>query len=210
MLLEVDGVTVHCRFNRRLKNTYLHVEPDGTVVLKSAVKDIKAFRSFVRTKLAWIETQRRHWAVHPVMQLGADILFLGEVVPLSDTALADDTDDTALKWRHRYDRFYRENAEKMLPEKTVHFAEQLQVDVKSIRFRRMKSRWGSCTKDGVITFNTLLLQLPETLIDYTVVHELAHRVHFNHAPAFHALVASVISDEKQCRTIMRYRKPVIY
>ena len=74
----------------------------------------------------------------------------------------------------------------------------------------MKRRWGSCSKQGVITFNTLLMQLPESMIDYTVVHELAHRVHFNHSSDFHALVASVIPHEKSIRREMRYLKAVTY
>lgn len=210
MLFEVDGVTVYCQINRRLKNMYLHVEPGGTVVLKSAVEDMKAFRRFVRSKRAWIETQRNHWAGHPVMQLGTDMLFMGKIVALTGTPLGDGPDDTPLRWRQRYDRYYREKAQEILPAKTSHFAKRLHVDFLSIRFRRMKSRWGSCSKDGVITFNTLLLQLPEALIDYTVAHELAHRVHFNHASAFHTLVASVIPDAKQCRTELRYKIPIVY
>ena len=54
--------------------------------------------------------------------------------------------------------------------------------------RRMKKRWGSCSKDGRILLNTQLVGAPKTCIDYVIVHELCHVVHHNHSKAFYDLL----------------------
>lgn len=209
-MFEVDGITVLHRVNPRMKHAYLQVLSDGSVVLKSNGRDPAALKRFVTSKRAWIEKQRNRRQQAPAMRLGEEILYRGELVPLAQLHGHVFRAQSALALQKSYDRFYRERAEAYLTEQTHRFAVQMGVTFSAIRFRKMKRRWGSCSKDGVITYNTLLMQLPEAMIDYTVVHELAHRVHFNHSAHFHALVAVHIPDEKALRREMRYLKAALY
>mgnify|MGYP002621302946 CR=1 FL=1 len=66
----------------------------------------------------------------------------------------------------------------------------------SITIRDQKTRWGSCTSEGNLNFNWRLIFAPENILDYVVVHELAHRKEMNHSPAFYAVVASVMPEYK--------------
>ena len=70
------------------------------------------------------------------------------------------------------------------------------LEYNSIKYRKMKRRWGSCSSKKVLTFNTELMKLKKELIDYVVVHELAHLKHMNHSKQFHALVDRYLPSSK--------------
>ncbi len=67
-------------------------------------------------------------------------------------------------------------------------SEQIGVTYESIKVRQYKRRWGSCDKQGRLTFNVQLALAPTEIIDYVLVHELCHRVYLNHSREFWQLV----------------------
>ena len=91
------------------------------------------------------------------------------VSPLSPEALAE------LKSR----------AGQVIPERVAHFAPLVGVDYGKITIRCQKTRWGSCSARGNLSFNCLLMLAPPEVLDSVVVHELCHRKHMNHSPAFY-------------------------
>ena len=68
-----------------------------------------------------------------------------------------------------------------------------------ISIREQKTRWGSCSSKGNLNFNWRLIFAPEAVLDYVVVHELAHRKEMNHSPAFYTVVESVLPDYQKAR-----------
>ena len=89
-----------------------------------------------------------------------------------------------------------ERANRIFPERSAFFALRMGVDYGRITIREQKTRWGSCTSEGNLNFNWRLIFAPEKVLDYVVVHELAHRKEMNHSPAFYAVVASVMPEYK--------------
>ena len=85
-------------------------------------------------------------------------------------------------------------AKETLPAKTSFYARQLGISFGRITIRSQHTRWGSCSADGNLSFNCLLMFAPESVQDYVVVHELCHRKHMNHSPAFWAEVEKVLPD----------------
>ena len=74
----------------------------------------------------------------------------------------------------------------------------------TVRFRKMKSRWGSCIpRERILTFNTRLAYTPRECIEYVVVHELAHFAYADHSRNFYSIVESVLPDWKQRRDMIR-------
>lgn len=71
-----------------------------------------------------------------------------------------------------------------------------QVPVKEVKLKYMSTRWGSCSSNGNINLSTRLLFAPDPVIDYVIVHELAHRLEMNHSPRFWNYVADVIPNYK--------------
>jgi hypothetical protein len=74
---------------------------------------------------------------------------------------------------------------------------KMQLKVNKVRFRRMKSRWGSCSADGNISLNTRLRYLPTSLIEYVVFHELAHLVERKHDKNFWNIIIQEFPDYKE-------------
>lgn len=86
-----------------------------------------------------------------------------------------------------------------LQQRVEKFAPIVGVSYSKITIRHQKSRWGSCSSKGGLSFNCLLMLAPEAVRDYVVVHELCHRRQMNHSELFWAEVARVLPEYKQCK-----------
>lgn len=88
-------------------------------------------------------------------------------------------------------------------ERCAHFAERYGFRHRKISIRAQKSRWGSCSRAGNLSFNYKIAALPPRVADYIVVHELCHLAEMNHSKRFWALVARAIPDHKAIRKELR-------
>jgi predicted metal-dependent hydrolase len=82
-------------------------------------------------------------------------------------------------------------------------AEQIGKSVTRVGIRDPKSRWGSCSSKGALSFSWRLVFAPEAVIDYVVAHEVAHLVEMNHGPRFWRLVATLVPDAPSARAWLR-------
>lgn len=92
-----------------------------------------------------------------------------------------------------------ERAKRIFPERTAYFAKRMGVDYGRITIREQKTRWGSCSSKGNLNFNWRLVLLDPELLDYVVVHELAHRREMNHSVAFWKVVEAELPDYRERR-----------
>lgn len=100
-------------------------------------------------------------------------------------------------------QWYRREAERVFAECVAHYTELMKVAPQQIKLSSARTQWGSCTSRGVIRLNWQLVKMPLHLIDYVVVHELAHLVEMNHSEAFWQVVETVCTDYKKCRAELR-------
>ena len=91
-------------------------------------------------------------------------------------------------------KFYRREAEKLIRERMQIWAAQMQLFPNQVKFKNQKTRWGSCSSRGVININWRLIGAPMDVIDYILVHELAHLAHMNHSGAFWGLVQGTLPE----------------
>ena len=100
--------------------------------------------------------------------------------------------------------WYRDRAAKRLPSVVERWWPRLgQGDMPQILVRDQRQRWGSCAPDGTLRFNWRAMMLPPALIEYVVVHELAHLTHRNHSTDFWDLVSKAMPDAQQRRQRLR-------
>lgn len=160
------------------KTLAIQVTSDGQVKVRAPKRMPKStIDRFLTEKEPWILKHTKkasEYAVH-------------EPQPLSDTE------------RRRYIQIARD----IFTVKTAYYASVMHVTYGRISIREQKTRWGSCSSDGNLNYNWRLIFAPEEVLDYVVVHELAHRREMNHSKAFYAIVESVLPDYKQRRQWLR-------
>lgn len=94
---------------------------------------------------------------------------------------------------------YRELARAVIGQRAAYFAAKMGVTFGRISIRAQKTRWGSCSSRGNLNFNWKLILMPAEILDYVVVHELAHRKQMNHSKLFWAEVERVLPDYRERR-----------
>jgi len=97
----------------------------------------------------------------------------------------------------------RKSAHVLAVEKSRYFADKYGFKYGKITIRNQKTRWGSCSKKGNLSFNYRIIFLPPELQNYLVVHELCHIKEFNHSNNFWNLVGKEIIDYKKLRNRLK-------
>ena len=93
----------------------------------------------------------------------------------------------------------RRRAAEAMKTRCSYYAPIMGVSYGTVTVREQKTRWGSCSAKGNLNFNWKLVLMPQEILDYVVVHELAHRIHMDHSAAFWAEVGKILPDYKERR-----------
>ncbi len=97
----------------------------------------------------------------------------------------------------------KRSARTYLTDKTKQYSQIMGLKYGRITITSAKTRFGSCSSKGNISYSYRLMLYPEAAREYVVVHELAHLVHMNHSPAFYALVERYLPDYKSRRKLLK-------
>lgn len=161
------------RKTRRAKRLSVTVGLDGAVAIAAPIRTSdRAIRSFLEEHAEWIAKALIQMEQKDVIRLP------------------------------RTEREYLINkpaARNMLRKMLKQFAPLVGVTFGAVRVKNMRRTWGSCATGGDLNFNYKLVYLPQSLAEYVVVHELCHRLEFNHSKAFWDHVARVLPDWKARR-----------
>ena len=101
------------------------------------------------------------------------------------------------------DKRYRNAARHLFQERVAYYHSHTGGNYTSITIRDQKSRWGSCSSRGTLSFNYRLIFAPPKVLDYVVVHELCHLTHMNHSKDFWNMVAQIMPEYKVYKTWLR-------
>jgi predicted metal-dependent hydrolase len=98
-----------------------------------------------------------------------------------------------------YEKWLRIKGEEIIPRRTEFLARTNNFKVRKISIRNQKTRWGSCSISGALSFNFKLMQFREEVIDYVIIHELCHLAEMNHSRKFWNIVGSIVPEYKSLR-----------
>lgn len=108
------------------------------------------------------------------------------------------------------DKSIKKQAEQLLPQRLEQLSTKYRISYRNSQVKKLKSRWGSCDSNNDIVLNMYLVQLDWSLIDYVIVHELAHTRHKHHQREFWDEVASILPDYKERRKALKEHKTAAF
>ena len=122
-----------------------------------------------------------------------------ERIPVPDTQDQDEASRLAIS----REKALREKALQLFTERLNHFAHRLGLTVPALSLSAARTRWGSCSLKSGIRLNWRLVHFPRHVVDYVVVHELAHLREMNHSPRFWAIVETICPDHHHTRNELK-------
>jgi len=216
-------------FSKR-KTLQISVHPGGRVTVKAPLfLDRAAVDRTVEEKREWILKKLEYFrsvpapAPRPPLGQGSQVPFLGKLFPLdiregkrSGAVMGEGALRVTLRkgaepetsLRGILNRWYSARAAEEFPlamKRCLPKCSSFLKDEPPLRIRTMRSRWGSCTRKGVVTLNTLLVKTSLATIDYVLLHELCHTVHPDHGKGFYSLLENILPEWKDRRKELRER-----
>ncbi len=193
---------------KSLKHSYIRVDKNSNIIVKTPKSSTAFVENLLLEKEMWIRKQLVKIEAKPIIKISLEdeVMLYGEIYSidskevsylrdlLNNIKIKDDT-----KVLKSYDKFYLSISKEYLTSRVEYYSTLMSLTFSELKFRKMKSRWGSCNSNRVITLNTNLMKVKKEYIDYVVVHELAHLVHMNHSREFHNLVDIYIQNSKIIR-----------
>jgi predicted metal-dependent hydrolase len=202
--------------NRRARRYILRVDEAGVAkVTIPRAGSMQEARAFVRRNLAWLERQRylrlkeesrsrRAW------QDGSTILLRGDQVVLTVMRAPEGTfvrfatemlrvPDGAVDLRPHVESYLRRIAVDRLVPRLRELALRHDLTLGRVTIRNARTRWGSCSSRGTIALSWRLIQMPDPVSDYVLLHELMHLREPNHSPRFWRLVEQVCPHHRDAR-----------
>ncbi len=198
----LDGVEFAIKHTKRknMKRMILRVHNKHVITLSTNRVSAKRCRDFILESKDWILDQ--HIKIQEPFCEGSKLYYLARSYTICHHKKPLHINDRKIyldpcRAKKQSDDLYKSAAKAHIPARLEFWQKKMGLEVQDLRFRCTKSRWGSCSSKGIITINPYVMKLSEEMIDYIVVHELAHLREMNHSKAFYTLVQTYIPDYKE-------------
>ncbi len=112
--------------------------------------------------------------------------------------------------RNLYEKTLRREAKTVLPDMVERLSAYHDLRYNKLYFKNQKSRWGSCSTKNNINLNIHLMRLPERLMEYVILHELAHTLHKNHGKEFWRTLEKFYPEYKKAKKELSHYSPLYY
>lgn len=209
------------------KTLAVQIKKDARIIVRAPLYTGRtAIEDFLSAHRQWIFTHYVRQAASPSPDNAANavrsgdilrfydqewILQINQVPPcnhasvyVKDGRLVIDTPEDSAEFLHDcLAHWYKKNGKPVFVRRADYWAGLMHVSYKGISVKEQKTRWGSCSSAGNLNFNWKLLLMEPRLLDYVVVHELAHLLEMNHSAAFWKIVETYIPDYRTCQKALK-------
>ncbi len=172
---------VELRSRKGTRRLSLAVQASGKISLtKPRQVSLLEAKLFIFQKRAWLEQTLKQYQINN-----------------SSDAL------TRQEQEKRHYHKHRERAQQIISSRVKELATRLKIGYNKVSIRNQKTRWGSCSAKGNLSFNYRLIFLDSELMDYVIIHELCHRLEFNHSPKFWQLLSDYSPNYQELRSKLK-------
>lgn len=207
--IELGGRVLPIEISRhpRAKRLTLRLAPDGKAVKLTVPRwasDREAI-AFARARAEWLTGQLQRIPEPSPPRAGGAVLYRGvehtiawradapRKPAIRDGAIVLGGPEASLGGRLQ--RWLESEARRLMEADLAHFCARAGKPAASLALSRAQRRWGSCSTGGSVRLNWRLVQAPDLVRRSVVAHEVAHLVHFDHSPRFHAFLAEIFDDD---------------
>lgn len=207
--VEIGGRTlpVAIRRNARARRLTLRLAPDGSEVRVTLPRWCagREALAFVHARSGWLAEQLAKIPAARPPAPGGTLLYRGRELTIDwregnprtariageSISIGGPRDNLAPRLR----RWLEREASRLMAGDVADFAARAGIAAPQMRLTRAQRRWGSCSTSGTVRINWRLVQAPDHVRRSVVAHEIAHCLHFDHSPAFHAALARIFDGE---------------
>jgi predicted metal-dependent hydrolase len=177
---------MNCKIIRSNRKTLsLQVNSEGVIVRAPLTVSDADINAFILNHKEWIDKNLEKLSCRQKELAALDPITLQDINELADKAM------------------------EVIPERVKYYAQKIGVTYGSITIRNQRTRWGSCTSNGNLNFNCLLMLAPPQVLDSVVVHELCHRKEMNHSDRFYAEVYRVYPEYDKWNKWLKENGPTL-
>jgi len=210
--MEISYKTV---FSEKRKTISLIVERDKQIIVHAPLNTAhETIEKAVKSKKFWLYKKLNYTKKETANTLqkeyvnGESFLYLGRNYLLEFVKSKEEmrflnrfyiSKDSKQKARKLFEQWYRAKAKEKIDSTIKEFALKMGVIYKSTKFTKMQYQWGSCTVDKSININYNLIKAPRFVINYVVVHELAHLIELNHSDKFWSVVKAQLPQYEKAK-----------
>tara|TARA_B100001063_G_C16638082_1_gene489373 strand:- start:218 stop:811 length:594 start_codon:yes stop_codon:yes gene_type:complete len=183
-------LTVKLVNKKSIKHCYLRVINNNEIQIRANIYFTKEdAKDLLKRKKQWLLKGLEKISLNKLEN--DEFLFFGKTQKLIDYKITN------------IDKFYRIKIEEIIPPLVEKCSKQMKLYPTSIKYRKNKRTWGSCNYKNGLNFNTQLCKFPIEIVEYVVIHELAHIKHKNHSKKFWDLVEVYCPDYKQREALFK-------
>lgn len=211
----LDAFQVEFKTHKRAKRMKLRYDAtkDCAIITMPPRSNKRDAHKFASRHISWLEEQRKSAPDRIFLAPGYFIPIEGipflvvhrpdntGSVKMTDFEIIVGGNESGLS--KRLENYLKKRARQRIEPLAQEMAQSIGESFRRIQIRDTKSRWGSCSSSGTLSFSWRLIMCPDNIIDYVVAHEVSHIKEMNHSPAFWHVVDQLVDDAKTSRSWLK-------